>query len=157
MPIRMARLEDIPALVEGGRRMHALTRFRHFDYLPEKVARNFEAIITRGQGKYIFMVAERADGEVVGALLAVLENHIFSDQIVASVMHFDVLPEARGGGYAVKLLLSLEKWAAVTGAMEICVGQNSAGSLMEATRFRRFVSRAGYSGCGGNFHKRTEA
>jgi hypothetical protein len=49
----MATLADIPELVEGGRRMHALTRFRHFDYNAARVAKAFEGLITQGQNKYV--------------------------------------------------------------------------------------------------------
>jgi len=58
MPIRFAQLDDIPTLVEGGRRMHALTRFRCFSYGAERVARGFADLIQRGQGKYVVLVAE---------------------------------------------------------------------------------------------------
>lgn len=155
MPIRMARLEDIPALVEGGRRMHALTRFKHFDYLPEKVARSFEAIILDQRNKYIFMVAESAAGEIVGALIGVLERHIFSDALIASVIHFDVLPEKRMGRHALKLMLAFEAWAERTSALEISFGQNSAEAPKDVSSFDRLLRRQGYKLCGANYFRST--
>ena len=98
MAIRLAQVEDVPALVAIGQRMHGLTRFRNLDYKPENVARALTDVIAKGKHKYVFFVATGAEGRVVGGLLGVLEQHIFSDQLTASVMHFDVLTEARMGG-----------------------------------------------------------
>lgn len=149
MPIRMATLADIPELVEGGRRMHALTRFKHFDYNAKRVAKAFEGLITQGQNKYVFMVAEGAEKRVVGALIGVLEQHLFSDQLTAGIMHFDVLPEARSGGYAIKLLIALERWAGNRGVKEIYFGVNSA--LPDGAKIGDFVQKMGYVITGSNF------
>ncbi len=151
MPIRFATLADIPALVEGGSRMHALTRFRKQPYNAQKVAQAFSDLITQGQGKYAFLVAAGADGRVVGALIGVMEQQIFCDAHTASVMHFDVLPEARMGGYAVRLLKAFEKWATNREVVEINFGINS-GEQLET--LGRFASRMGYTKTGENFVKR---
>lgn len=150
MPIRMATLADIPQLVEGGRRMHALTRFKHFDYNAERVAKAFESLITQGQHKYVFMVAEGAEQRVVGALIGVLEQHIFTEKLSASVMHFDVLPEARMGGYGARLLRAFEKWSANRSAVEVNFGINSQ-EVEDLTS--RFPIRVGYTCVGSNFSK----
>lgn len=152
MPIRMATLEDIPALVEGGRRMHGLTRFKHFDYNAQRVAAGFEGLISQGQHKYVFMVAESGSGQIVGALIGVLEQHIFSEQLTASIMHFDVLPEARMGGYGVRLLKAFETWAKNRNVLEICFGVNS-GVEGDLAPLARFAARLGYQKVGENFVK----
>lgn len=151
MPIRMASLADTPQPLERGRRMHALTRFQHFDnYKAERAAKAFESLITQGPHKYVFMVAEGAEQRVVGALIGVLEQHIFSEQLTASIMHFDVWPEARMGGYGIKLLKAFESWRRNRGVIEINFGINSVeGAAPEA----RFVNRLGYKCVGGNFSK----
>ncbi|WP_428507395.1 GNAT family N-acetyltransferase [Roseateles sp.] len=153
MPIRMATLADIPQLVEGGRRMHALTRFKHFDYNAERVAKAFESLITQGQHKYVFMVAEGAEQRVVGALIGVLEQHIFSEQLTASIMHFDVLPEARMGGYGVRLLKAFERWAENRHVVEICFGVNSETASIDVGCF---AGRLGYSRVGVNYIRRSK-
>jgi len=150
MAIRLAKIDDVPALVEGGRRMHALTRFRHLDFNADKIARSFADLIQKGQHKYVFLVAEDSAGRVVGALIGVLEQHIFSDQVTASVMHYDVLPEARMGGYGVRLLKAFEQWCANRKVVEISLGVNS-GDAFEAVG--RFVTRVGYRKVGENFVK----
>lgn len=150
MPIRFARLEDVPDLVKGGQRMHALTRFRKFDFNTQKVTRSFEQLIAKGQHRYVFFVAESKSGGVVGALIGVLEQHIFSDQLTASVMHFDVLPEARAGGYGLRLLKAFEQWCINRKVLEITFGINSGDA---ADTVARFAQRVGFVKVGENFVK----
>lgn len=148
MPIRFATLNDMPALLALGERMHALTRFKAHPFERDKLAQTFEALINQGQGKYAFLVAANAQGQVVGGLLGVMEQHIFSPGWCASVMHYDVLPEARGGGYAVRLLKAFEQWARNRKAIEINLGINSGGDF---ERVGRFAARMGYSKIGENY------
>ncbi len=150
MAIRFAIVEDVPALVALGARMHALTRFRNLDFRPDKVARALSDVITQGRHKYVFFVATSADGRIVGGLLGVLEQHIFSDQLTASVMHFDVLPEARMGGHGMRLLKAFETWCANRKVLEIAFGVNSGADLQ---RVGRFAERVGYVVVGTNYMK----
>lgn len=150
MAIRFAKLDDVPSLVEGCARMHAITRFRNHPFNARKVEKSFASLITQGQGKYVFLVAAHADGQIVGALIGVMEQQIFSDAYTASVMHIDVLPEARMGGYALRLLRAFEKWAGNRGALEIAFGVNSDA---DADLVGRFAIRTGYRKVGENFVK----
>lgn len=150
MGIRLAALSDIPALVEAGSRMHALTRFRNQPFNAQKTAEAFASLIHHDKGRYVFFVAEGAEQRIVGALIGVLEKQIFSDAYTASVMHFDVLPEARMGGYGVRLLKAFEQWALNRKAFEIYFGINSD---VEAGTLERFASRMGYRKVGGNYVK----
>ena len=153
MPIRFATIADVPALVEVGLRMHALTRFKAFEYNGQKVARAFTDLIEKGKGKYVFLVADNAAGTLNGALIGVLEQHIFSDQVTASVVHYDVLPEARMGGYGVRLLNAFEQWCANRKVVEINFGVNS-GDAFEVVG--QFAVRMGYRKVGENFVKDME-
>lgn len=148
MPIRFATLQDMPSLLAVGDRMHALTRFSTHPYESGRLAQAFADVITKGQGKYAFLVAVNTQGQVVGGLLGVMEQHIFSPGWCASVMHYDVLPEARGGGYAVRLLKAFEQWARNRKAIEINLGVNSGGDF---ERVGKFASRMGYSKIGENY------
>ena len=148
MAIRFAQPKDIPALVELGRRMHALTRFRDQPYSEHKVGRAFEALIGKGEGKYVFFVAEDGQARVIGGLIGVLEQQIFADHLVASVMHYDVLPEARMGGYGVRLLKAFEQWARNRKVYEISLGVNSGA---ETEKISQFAQRMGYRKVGENF------
>jgi hypothetical protein len=57
----------------------------------------FAAIIRHDKGRYAFFVAENSEKKIVGALIGVMEQQLFSETWVATVMHVDVLPEARMG------------------------------------------------------------
>lgn len=128
--------------------MHQYTRFKAFNYDPARVTANFGQLIQQGQSKYVFMVAADAHGQMKGGLIAVLERHIFSDQPVASVMHYDVLPEKRMGGYGVRLLKAFEQWCENRQVVEINLGINS---LTEMDSVGQFVRKMGYSKTGENF------
>jgi L-amino acid N-acyltransferase YncA len=149
--IRFAQTQDIPLLVEGGSRMHALTRFRHLPFNPQKVAQAFADIIDQGQPKYAFFVAENSKGAIVGALIGVAEQHIFSDAMTASVMHYDVLPEARMGGYGLRLMRAFEQWAKNRQVAEINFGVNSANNEEELALLRSFALRLGYKKTGESY------
>ena len=148
MSIRFAALPDMPSLLILGERMHALTRFRSHPFERERLAQTLGGIITQGQGKYALLVAANTHEEIVGVLLGVMEQHIFSPGWCASVMHYDVLPEARGGGYAVRLLKAFEQWARNRKAIEINLGINSGGDF---ERVGKFASRMGYNKIGENY------
>jgi GNAT superfamily N-acetyltransferase len=148
MPIRFATLTDVRHLVEGGKKMHALTRFKNQPYIDARVTKAFSDLISQGEGKYVFFVAENADKQIVGALIGVLEQQIFSDLITASVMHFDVLPEARMGGWGVRLLKAFEQWAKNRNVFEIAMGVNSGA---HAQNVGLFLKKMGYVSVGENF------
>ncbi len=156
MPIRPARTEDIPELVEFGRQMHAITRFRSQPYNASKLAFNFHELITKGQGKYaFFMASSGASGQeprLVGALIGVMEQQIFTDGWTASVMHIDVIPEARMGGWGVRLLRAFELWAKNRNALEISFGVNSEDNMQ---RIGQFATKMGYRKVGENYVRAT--
>ena len=151
MKIRFATLNDIPACVELGRRMHSLTRFAAYDFNAERVAQNLRAVIESGQngkGTHCFFVAEDGAGQFVGALIGCVERHFFSDLSVASVIHYDVLPERRMSGAGLRLLTAFRKWAENRGVFELAVGVNSG---VELEKMDRFLTRLGFQQTGGNY------
>jgi GNAT superfamily N-acetyltransferase len=150
MAIRFATVEDIPALVALGKRMHAITRFRAFDYDDERVSQALHAALVEGRGRYVCFVAVDSDKQLAGTLLAVLERHIFSEQLTASVMHYDVLPERRMGGYGLRLMKAFEQWAINRKAAEISFGVNSGEGCEQVGSFAR---RIGFAVVGENFVK----
>ncbi|HEY9105958.1 MAG TPA: GNAT family N-acetyltransferase [Roseateles sp.] len=150
MAIRFATMSDLPGLIEGASRMHALTRFKNHPFNAQKVANAFADLIRDPSGKYVFFVATSADESPIGALIGVVEQQIFSDAYTASIMHFDVLPEARMGGYAVRLLKAFEQWARNRCVVEVCFGINSDADIESVGRF---AEKMGYSMVGQNFVK----
>lgn len=150
MAIRFATVDDIPALVALGKRMHAITRFRVFRYDEERVTKALRSAFGVGKDRYVCFVAEDGEKQVTGVLLAVLERHIFTDQVTASIMHYDVLPERRMGGYGLRLIRAMEQWAANRKVAEISFGINSGDNF---ERVGAFARRIGFTCVGGNFVK----
>lgn len=150
MNIRYARLEDVPVLVEMGRQFHQLTRFRVYDYNAAQVSGNLRSLIEVGQngkGTHCFFVAENAEG-IIGGIIGCVEMHFFSNQLVASIIHYDVLPEKRMGGAGLRLLTAFRKWAENRGAFELSVGVNSG---IDIDKMDRFLKRLGFGQTGGNY------
>ncbi|MBV1786785.1 GNAT family N-acetyltransferase [Marinobacterium sp. D7] len=151
MKIRFATPDDVAPFVEMCRVFHAMTRFAAYDYNPERVAHNLKAVIDIGQngkGSHCFFVAEDSQGQPVGGLIGCIERHFFSDQPVASIIHYDVLPERRMGGAGLRLLTAFRKWAENRGAFEISAGVNSGAEIQKMDRFLR---KLGFRQTGGNY------
>lgn len=148
MKLRPATHDDIPMLIELGRRLHAETRFSKFRFDPDRVKENLDAVLRDMRGVYCFLVAEDSVGYVVGGLLGNIERHLFSDQPIATLIEYGVLPEKRmsGGGY--RLLLAFRIWAEKRGACELNLGVNSGIAL---DRTDRFFRRLGFQVTGGNY------
>ena len=153
MSIRFATAQDIPALVSLGQRVHALSRFRNMPYDAQRVAAALQSSLAEPTGRYVCFVATDAQGQVAGGLLATLERHIFSPQITASIMHFDVLPEKRSAGYALRLIKAFEQWCNNRKIHEISFGINSVEDEIEIQRLARFAKRLGYRKAGESYVK----
>lgn len=155
MSIRFAKLSDVPALVQMGKHMHAITRFKTMVYDEARVAQTLSAALSQGNGhgsgRYVCFVSEDSQGQVVGGLLAVLEKHIFSQQHTASIMHYDVLPDKRMGGYGVRLLKAFEQWCKNRQVAEINFGINSVAEAREMQRLGGFARKMGYAKVGENY------
>lgn len=148
MKIRFATPQDVPVIVELGRRFHALTRFCVYHYDTERTTLSLHAVLRNPRGGHCFFVAEDSTGETVGFLIGCIEQHFFSSQLVASVIHYDVLPEKRMGGAGVRLLMAFKQWAENRGAVELSAGVNSGTDLGKLDRFLR---RMGFKMTGGNY------
>jgi Acetyltransferase (GNAT) family len=154
MAIRFATLQDVPGMVALGSRMHQLTRFKHLDYLPAKVSASLTHVVQQHhnpQQKHVCFVALDAAGTVVGMLLAVLEQHIFSEQLTASIMYYIVLPEKAMGGYGVRLMKAFEQWSKNRKVVEIGFGINSINHTDELARLGSFACKLGYGKVGENY------
>ncbi|MDR0775588.1 MAG: GNAT family N-acetyltransferase [Azonexus sp.] len=150
MKIRFATRNDIPACTEIGRRMAAVTRFAAYDFNAERLAQNLGAVIDSGhaKGTHCLFVAEDTAGQLIGLLIGCIERHFFSDLLVASIIHYDVLPEKRMGGAGLKLLAAFRQWAENRSAFELSVGINSG---VEMEKMDRFLKRLGFRRTGGNY------
>jgi GNAT superfamily N-acetyltransferase len=146
--IRPARIEDVPAFVEAGRQIHATTRFRSYDYDSEKLASTLRGIVEAPHGGYCFIAAVDDQGQAVGWVIGCVEQQIFSNCLVASIIHFGVLPGRRMSGAAMRLLAAFRGWAENRGAFELAAGVSSG---VDMDKMDRFYRKLGFRLTGGNY------
>ncbi len=113
--IRTATLDDVPALVELGRRMHEESRtFRAMRFDAAKLAATVSSVVASPHG--FARVVVDADDHVIGGMLAILAPHWFSPDLVSCDLALFMAPEHRGGMAAVRLLNIYRQWGIENGA-----------------------------------------
>lgn len=131
MTIRAATLEDIPAIVELGRRMHAESpRFSKLQYAPDKVEATFTIALT--DHRYFTLVKVEEDGEIIGGFAGFMAPHWCSYDEVAQDLAVFVRPDRRGGMLAARMVKAFVYWADSRGAKLIALGI-STGVMVEET------------------------
>jgi N-acetylglutamate synthase-like GNAT family acetyltransferase len=151
MNIRFATITDILNCIELGRYLHQKTRFSVYQFQKELVEKNLLGLIEIGQNKqktHCFLLAENTNNVLVGALIACIDKHIFSNQPVANVISFGVLPQARMTGAAIRLLKAFHAWSEKRGVFELNVGINSGVHIEKSDRL---MKKLGFTGTGGNY------
>ncbi|MHB1238746.1 MAG: ABC transporter transmembrane domain-containing protein, partial [Gallionella sp.] len=142
-------------ILHTGNRVDAVLGHAVFEHLFNLPPRYFEqgptgVIAARLHGvETIREFIASAAGVAVGLLIGCLERHIFSDeQIVASLIHYDVLAGKRMGGAGLRLLSAFRTWAENRGAFELNAGISSGTDLVKLDRFMR---KLGFQQTGGNY------
>jgi len=148
MKVSFATLEDIDATVEMASHMIKETRYKSYEFNGERFGSTLKGIIESERGAHCLLIASNADGNVVGTLIGCVEQHIFSDEPVASVVVLGVLPKYRMGGAGLKLLTAFKKWAENRGAIEMTAGVSSGVDL---ARMDSFLRKLGFQLTGGNY------
>ena len=148
MKVRFATPDDVSVFVEMARTFVEMTRFKSYTFNAERMELNLRAVVENEKGNYCFFVVENGEGNAVGGLIACVERQFFSDQLVASVVHYDVLPEYRMGGAGLKLITAFKKWAENRDVFEISAGVNSGVDL---DKMDSFLRKLGFQLTGGNY------
>lgn len=112
--IRFATLEDVPALVEMGKRF--LRESPYHAFLAENPARMYELIAGLIEGSGGVLVSSMGD-KITGMLGYILHNHFISGEPMAGEVFWWVEPEYRGQG--IRLLHAVEAAAHKAGATKI--------------------------------------
>ncbi|MDO8932830.1 MAG: GNAT family N-acetyltransferase [Rhodocyclaceae bacterium] len=146
--IRGARHEDFDRFMVLARAMHEESRFRRYPINEAKVKELFGLHIDKAAA-YCVLLAERADGQLVGMLGGLVTDFFFSDARVAQDRVFFVLPEARGTSAAVRLLAAFRRWAENRQVDELEINMSVA---VDMPRFNRLMTHLGFACCGSNFH-----
>ena len=111
--IRSATNSDIPALTCMAEVMHAESpRLSRIPFSAAKVSRLFSSLIALPDG--LVLVVE-VGGVIVGGVAAVVSEHWFSDEKVATEFGIFLMQEHRGGLAAARLVRSYIDWARTHG------------------------------------------
>lgn len=111
--IRLATLEDLPRLVEMGKRFRSESAYKNF--IPEnsqKMTETAQKLIELGT-----VYVSEQDGKLDGMIGFLLFDHPLSGEKTASEIFWWVEPEARGTG--IRLLHTMKRAAKQSGAVKM--------------------------------------
>lgn len=143
MKLRMATIDDLPALAVLGHEMHANSSYAPMDYDPERLKETIADLINKSQ---FVVVAEGTNGEVIGAMLGVTAQSLFGRDMVANDIALFVAGGSRGGMAAVKMAKAFVTWAKLAGAKQIRPGVSTGDERAE-----KLYERMGFTRCGACF------
>lgn len=142
--IRRATLADVAALVDLARAMHAeSTTHRRLSFNSAKVAQLFASMI--GCPLRALVIVSDTAGVIDGGALAQIDEHFFSDDLVAQEMAVYVVPSKRGTLRAARLVAAIDAWARAMGAKLLqagCTTGNSAERTIELYEHLGFTRTA---------------
>ena len=142
--IRRARPEDIEALIEMGRALHAESpNYEDEPFEPEVLRAWLHERLHAGtlltDNSAVF-VAEQG-GSIVGVLVAIVVPRWFNRSSIAAELTLYVAPAHRGGRTLPKLARAFEAWARKQGAVSATLGVSTG---IHAERTVCAYSKLGY-------------
>jgi hypothetical protein len=140
MQSRPAELRDIPALVEMGRKFHAVSGYDDVPYDENTMVDLFIAMV-RGGG--MFVVGDKPVGMIGGLVFPVFFNR---DKLMAQELFW--WSESPGAGKA--LLDAFEGWAKDMGAERVVM---MALDALEGAKVGEILKRRGYKPAESNYMK----
>jgi L-amino acid N-acyltransferase YncA len=143
MILRLATVDDLPAIVVLGRVMHEESSFAPMDYDVDRMKETIGDLMNKSQ---FVVVAEDTNGEVIGGMAGMVTQSWFGNDMVANDLALFIHPDHRGGMLAVRLIKSFVRWAKLAGAKQIRPGVISGNRTAEA-----LYDRLGFTRCGATF------
>lgn len=140
--IRAATRTDIPAIVALGKLMWAESpRWSKLEFNGSKASAFLDDLFSLDDAGFAWL-ALRGD-EVVGVLIAYVDEHWCSSDRIAQEIALFVRPDARGQFHAKALILEMKRWSATQNAKWLFagttteVGAERTALLYESLGFRR--------------------
>lgn len=143
MKLRMATVDDLPAIVMLGRVMHQESSFAPMNYDMDRVKGTISDLINKSQ---FVVVAEDTNGEVIGGMAGMVTQSWFGRDMVANDLALFVASDARGGMAAIKMMKAFVHWAKLAGAKQIRPGVTTGHARAE-----KLFERLGFARCGASF------
>lgn len=151
--VRFARIEDIPSLVDFGRKLHVQSRYAWMQFNATRLWNSLEAAISNKQ--HCLIVATRthqetsAQGdtqEMIGVLWAYTVALPFSSDFVAHIDYLYVLARYRGTPVAMKMMAGLRRWANNRQVSELLLANAFGG---DPTYSGKWLGKLGMKSVGG--------
>jgi L-amino acid N-acyltransferase YncA len=143
MKLRMATIDDLPAMAVLGREMHATSSYAPMDYDPERLKETITDMMNKSQ---FVVVTEDTNGEVIGGMVGMVTQSWFGRDMVANDLALFVAGNARGGMAAIKMMKAFVHWAKLAGAKQIRPGVTTGHERAE-----QLFERLGFARCGASF------
>ncbi len=143
MIIRQATQDDVDALVDIGRVMHAESSFAPMDYDPAVCSKTFLGLIKSGQ----FAVVVEHEGQIIGGMLGIITPSWFGKDWVANDIALFMLPSHRRGSAAVRMVDTFIAWGKAAGVKQIRPGVSTGCEVAE-----RIYEAKGFARCGAIFY-----
>jgi L-amino acid N-acyltransferase YncA len=143
MRLRLATVDDLPAICVLGRIMHEESTFAPMDYDVERVKQTIGDLMHKSQ---FVVVAEDKNGEVIGGMAGMVTQSWFGSDMVANDLSLFIHPNHRGGMLAVRLIKAFVQWARLAGAKQIRPGVISGNATAV-----RLYEKLGFAKCGATF------
>lgn len=143
MKLRMATVDDLPAIVMLGRGMHQESSFAPMNYDMDRVKGTISDLINKSQ---FVVVAEDKNGKVIGGMVGMVTQSWFGRDMVANDLALFVASDARGGMAAIKMMKAFVHWAKLAGAKQIRPGVTTGHARAE-----KLFERLGFARCGASF------
>lgn len=125
---------QVEGVLDLARSMHQESPiYRKFPF-NDAVFRGWLTAAVNQPEKFFCSVAKQ-DGNIIGAMLGVTMNMLFSDSKMASELGVFVKPENRGTRAGLKLVKSFETWAEKQGCSLITVGVSAGITDERAVKF----------------------
>lgn len=149
MIIRPAVVQDAFRMAELGQRLHDQSSFASMNYDADKTASYFIRLILDEGKDYYVRVVEDDNGQIVGGMVGYCLPSWFGQDRTASDITLFMLPEARGGMTAVRLIKGFIEWAKSRGAKQIRPGVSTGavGAKAEVLYERLGLIRVGAIFC----------
>lgn len=145
MQVRAATFEDVPAIIEIGKRGHAASENARYPFNEGKTKLLLAQLII---GKKTCLFVAEVDGKIAGFLMGQEEEYIYCDLRYAT----DIAVYAEAVGAGRKLLDRFEKWALEERKVDqVLLGVSHGGR--SSSGVAALYKRMGYTAVGGIFTK----
>lgn len=121
-----------------GRAMHQESRYKNYDYSDKKILQLL-------QNPNVFCACSMVNDTVVGFFIGIVQPLWFSEQKIGFDLALYILPEHRGGTYAIRLIKAFEAFCIEQGCVEINLSSSADISTELA---QRLYAKLNYQPCG---------